>query len=83
MEKRENPKTGQKEARKRPEEARKRPEEARKRPGRGEKRPGRGQKRPEEARKRKRPESRTYSKKGTKRPGIQKLAKNCSKRNVL
>ena len=67
------------EARKRPEQARQGPEEARKRPGRGpeeaRKRPGRGQ---EEARKR--PE---YSKKGTKTPGIQNLAKHFPKRNVL
>ena len=65
-------------AQKRPEEAQKRPGEARKRPGRGQeearKRPGRGQ---EEAR------NRPCSKKGPERSGIQNLAKNCSKRNVL
>ena len=52
-------------------ESRKSPKEARKRPGRGQKRPGRGQDRPEEARR------------GLERPGIQNLAKNCSKRNNL
>ena len=57
----------------RPEEARKGPkeagqEEARRGPEEARKRPGRGQ---EEARR------------GPKKPGIQNLAKNCSKRNVL
>ena len=68
------------------EEASKRPRKGQERPGRGQKRSGRGQeearKRPgrgqEEARK-----SKKCSTKGTKRPGIQNLAKNCSKRNVL
>ena len=55
----------QEKAKKMPEEARKRPEEAKKRPGRGQKNARRGQ---EEARR------------GPKRPGIQNLAKNCSKR---
>ena len=61
----------------RPEEARKRPKTSQKRPGRGQKRPGRGRKR--SGRGQKRP----GRGQGPKRPGIQNLVKNCSKRNVL
>ena len=74
----EKSKKGPEEARKRPEEARKRPEEAR----RGQEEARRGQeearKRPEKAR-----EGQEEARRGPKKPGIQNLAKNCSKRNVL
>ena len=50
--------------------------------GRGQKRPGRGQKRPRRGQEKTR-RGQEKARRGTKRPGIQNLAKNCSKRNVL
>ena len=65
------PGRGQEEARRGPEEARRGHEEAR--PGRGQEEAG-----PEWARR-----GQEEARRGPKRPGIQNLAKNCSKRNEL
>ena len=58
--------------------------ESKKRPqkGRGQKRPGRGQERPRRGQEKAR-RGQEKARRGTKRPGLQNLAKNYSKRNVL
>ena len=63
-------------------ESKKSPKRGQKRPGRGQKRPGRGQKRPGRGQEKAR-RGQEEARRGPEKPGIQTLAKNCSKHNIL